>query len=190
LNFPRYLWALAIISILALGTLALSACGGDNDNDQPAAATTPAPTPTQPPAASPTPQVAASPTPAAEAGPTAVTMADFSYAPATISARVGQQVALNVTNAGALPHTFTIDNVVDSGTISAGQNRTVQFTPTQAGSLTFYCTIHGRATMSGTVNVTAGGAQSQPQESQPASGTGTGGTTSSDPYGSDSYGGY
>jgi plastocyanin len=161
---------LAVISLLALGSVALAGCGNGDDAEA---------TPTRAPAATATPQApAASPTPAATngatTGPINMTIADFSFGPATINARVGQQVQVNLTNAGNLPHNFVIDGLVESATLSGGQTGSAQFTPTQAGTLTFYCSIHGRATMSGTVNVTAGGAQNAPGPNPPAGGTTTG----------------
>lgn len=155
-------WALAAGLILGASAALMVACGGDGDGSPratatapPAAQASPSPVAAQP---SPTPAAAApSPTqPAAGGGgtgPIAVTIVDNSFGPGTISARVGQQLQLNVTNAGQFPHSFTIDGVVDTGQLSQGQSRQLSFTPTQAGTLTFYCTVHGRAVMSGTVNV-------------------------------------
>jgi plastocyanin len=37
--------------------------------------------------------------------------------------------------------------------VEKGQSKSVSFTPTQAGSLTFFCTVHGQAAMSGTLTV-------------------------------------
>jgi plastocyanin len=86
-------------------------------------------------------------------GGTEVEMVDFGYEPRTLTARTGQAVSLNVVNEGDQPHTFTIAGLVDSGRVEAGQSKSVSFTPTQAGTLTFFCTIHGQASMSGTVTV-------------------------------------
>jgi plastocyanin len=121
--------------------MATVACGGDSDDDS----------------SSPPPTVAAQPTAAGgQSGGSAntrVTMVDFAYSPTTLTARVGQQVSLDVVNNGQAPHTFTITGVVDSGTINSGQTRVVSFTPSQAGTLQFICVIHGAAAMSGTVTV-------------------------------------
>jgi plastocyanin len=82
-----------------------------------------------------------------------VQVRDFNYSPAQVTNLVNDPISITVTNAGPSPHTFTIDGMADSGSIPSGQSRTVQFTPSQAGNLTFYCTIHGRGTMSGTISV-------------------------------------
>lgn len=127
--------------------LFLVACAGEGGGSPSPRATTPPPpaTPTQPAGGAP-------------AGSPTVNMVDFGYSPAMLNLRSGQQVTIQLTNSGDAPHTFTIDGVVDSGVIAARGRGSVQFTPAQVGTLTFYCTIHGRATMSGTINVTAGGA--------------------------------
>jgi plastocyanin len=123
-----------------VGLLVLSAaCGGDDDDGGGAAATaTTAPTP-------------------APVVLNVVTL-DNSFNPATSSARAGQKVTVNVKNDGQRPHSFTIDGVVDTGRLDAGQSKTVEFTPSSAGSLAFYCTIHTAAVMSGTLTVSASAA--------------------------------
>jgi plastocyanin len=155
---------LTLIPMLIFGALVIGACGGDDDEDgattasptRPAAtATTAAAVPTT--AASPTSAPAASPTsPASGGGATSMSIVDFGYSPAQLSGRAGQAIRLNVTNQGALDHTFTIDGVVDSESMGPGVGpRALEFTPSQAGTLTYYCTIHGEATMSGRLTVAA-----------------------------------
>lgn len=119
---------------------------------QPPAPTQPPPTPTQAPAAS-----------------VAVTIIDFSYTPQQLTARAGQKVTLSLRNSGQFPHTFTIDGLVDSGRIDGGGSKTIEFTATQAGTLTFYCTIHGASRLSGTLAVSGPGAAGQPNTSDPGS---------------------
>jgi plastocyanin len=95
-------------------------------------------------------------------------VADFNYSPNNLTARAGQQVQVTVRNNGQLPHTFTIDGVANTNTIAAGATGTASFTPSATGTLVFYCTIHGRQTMSGQLTVTSG-ASGQPSGS-PAAG--------------------
>jgi plastocyanin len=112
------------------------------------------------PAAPVVPPAPAGPAPAAPAPAAAaqqVGVRNFAYSPATLSAQVGQSVTVNVTNSGPAPHTFTIDGLTDSGSIANGTSKSVTFTPTQARTYTFYCTIHGAAVMSGTLTVGPGG---------------------------------
>jgi len=121
----------------------------------PAAATPttapPAPAPTNtpvPPAPTATPT-----TMPAGGGALSVTISGFAYTPKTLTVQVGQPVSIAVRNNDGAGHTFTITGVVNSGTISGGDSETVSFTPMQAGTLTFFCAIHGQGTMSGTITV-------------------------------------
>ncbi|HWC29173.1 MAG TPA: cupredoxin domain-containing protein [Dehalococcoidia bacterium] len=82
-----------------------------------------------------------------------VRMVDFGYEPRSITVRANQPVAIELENDGAQPHTFTIANVVDSQRVEAGQSKPIAFSPAQTGTFTFFCTIHGQASMSGTLTV-------------------------------------
>lgn len=128
---PSLIFACAFLALAAF----LVSCGGDDDN----ASSGNAPT--------------VAPGGAGGGAAQEVRMADFSYSPAGLIARAGQTLNLTVRNTGSQPHTFTITGVVDSGTINPGEQRSVSFTPASAGSLTFFCTIHGRGTMSGQLTV-------------------------------------
>jgi len=179
--------ALAVVSFLMLS---LIACSSDDSSASPTQAPTRAAAqPTSAAATSPTTAAAAQATSAPAGGATNVTIADFSFTPGQLQARVGQPVRLNVTNGGQSPHTFTIQGVADSGRLNGGESKVVEFTPTQAGQLTFFCTIHGQGTMSGRITVAgASGAlpPDAPSGGQPASGStgGSGsGTNSSEAYG-------
>lgn len=80
-----------------------------------------------------------------------VTAADNSFDPNTLSAPAGSEVTVELTNDGNNPHTFTIDDPeVDTGGVEGGDSATVTFTMPDA-PVTFYCTIHGEDTMSGTL---------------------------------------
>jgi plastocyanin len=74
----------------------------------------------------------------------------------SLSAKIGQPVTVNVSNTAGVPHTFSIDGVTgaDTGTIGPGTTKSITFTPTAEGSLTFYCKIHGANAMKGTLTVT------------------------------------
>jgi plastocyanin len=85
----------------------------------------------------------------------AVSVRNFSYSPNAFTAHAGDQISVTVTNAGPSPHTFTISGVTDSGQIAPGTTKTVQFTVSQPGNLTFFCTIHGASVMSGQITVQA-----------------------------------
>ena len=133
--------------IAAFGAVFLVACGGDDNDSTPSAAATVAAT-----------------APAAPPAPISMTISNFVYAPAAVTARAGQQLTINVANNDTAPHTFTIDGVADSGRIDGSGRGSAQFTPSQAGTLSFYCTIHGRERMSGTLTVSAGAAAEPPAD--------------------------
>jgi plastocyanin len=78
----------------------------------------------------------------------AVTIADFSFTPDALTAKVGQEITW--TNTGNLTHTVTFDKGgVNSGNIGGGGTFTHTFTA--AGSFTYHCSIH--AAMQATVTV-------------------------------------
>jgi plastocyanin len=179
--------ALLLLPVLALAAALMVACGGGDDDDDGGGTTAASPTRPAAAAASPTSAPAAASPTAASGGQggtgNSVSLGDFSYSPARMTVRAGQPVQLTVSNEGQFPHTFTIDNMVDSGSISGGQSRVVNFTPPAAGMFTYYCTIHGAARMSGqlTVQGTTGAVPSDggPAGGQSTSGSGDGGGGSS-----------
>lgn len=80
---------------------------------------------------------------------TAVTIKEFSFDPATLTAKVGQEVTW--TNSGGVAHTVTFDTGgVDSGNLSPGS--TFKHTFAAAGTFTYHCNIH--AAMQATLTVT------------------------------------
>jgi plastocyanin len=122
--FKKLLVVCAVIVVAGL----LVACGGDDDEDDGEGSSS-------------------------SGGGTQVAMRDFSYSPNTLTARAGQAVTLELKNEGEQPHTFTIAGLTDSQRVEKGQSKSITFTPTQAGPLTFFCTVHGQASMSGTLTV-------------------------------------
>jgi len=118
--------------LLAAGLL-LGACGGGTTTAAPTTAPTTAPT------------SAASSGTGAGAG---AAIADFSFTPADLSVKVGQEITW--TNGGSASHTVTFDSGVDSGTLKAGA--TFKHTFDAAGSFTYHCNFH--PAMKATVTVT------------------------------------
>jgi plastocyanin len=106
--------------------------------------------PTGPPAGpipAPTPDSAGEP--AVSSGGTTVTMADFSFSPATITVNQGDTVTW--TNSGPdEPHTATGDGF-DTGEVAVGSSGSATFS--QAGNFPYVCTLHPG--MNGTVRVLA-----------------------------------
>jgi plastocyanin len=92
-----------------------------------------------------------------------VSVGDNFYSPRSVSIAAGDTVTWR--NDGQVPHTATADNgSFDTGSFGPGQSRSNTFR--SAGTISYYCTIHGRV-QSGTVRVLA------------ASGGGSGGGGSS-----------
>lgn len=141
----------AVLTAMLFLVLALSACGGDDDD-----AGSPAPTATTPAAS--TPAAAATNTPAAAtgspvdaSGAISVALAGIQYNPRRITARVGQAVTIRLQNNDGVPHTLTIQNGPSSGIIDGGAQGSVSIpAPTAAGTVNFFCQIHGQA-MTGTI---------------------------------------
>ncbi|MDB4967536.1 MAG: plastocyanin [Myxococcales bacterium] len=134
-----------------------SGCGGDNNQDmaQPFDLASPTSVGADM-AAAPGADLAAAPVDMATAtAPTtaAITVMDNFYTPANVTIAAGGTVTW--TFAGANPHTVTSGagtptGMFDSGIKSTG---TFSFTFPTAGSVGYYCMVHGFAVMHGTVTV-------------------------------------
>lgn len=80
-----------------------------------------------------------------------VSTGDNFYSPASVSVFVGDTVTWR--NTGAAQHSATADDgSFDTGIFAAGQSRSVTFD--NAGTFSYFCTVHGQA-QSGTVQVRA-----------------------------------
>ena len=102
---------------------------------------------------------------ATPAGPTAVPAASytigaldaFKYDPATLTAKVGEQVTIVLDNKGVLEHNFVITELdVHLGPIAGGTTSGPgTFTPTTAGTYSYFCDVpgHKEAGMTGTLTV-------------------------------------
>ncbi len=130
---PRIGGLFLVVALLA------AACSSGTATTAPTAAP-----PTQAPAAT-----AASPAGGGGAAGSAVTIKDFSFDPATLTAKVGQEITW--TNQGNASHTVTFDaGGPDSGTLASGA--TFKHTFDAAGSFTYHCNFH--SSMTGTITVT------------------------------------
>jgi plastocyanin len=80
-----------------------------------------------------------------------VTIVDFAFEPDDFTATAGEPVKWN--NTGDAPHTVTFDDegIVDSGNIETGAEFSRTFE--DAGEFTYFCSIHGKDRMSGTITV-------------------------------------
>jgi plastocyanin len=127
--------ALACLA-LAAGT-AVAGCGNDNKDS----ASTPAP----PPAAAPPPATSKSGGEVVKVG-----MKNIKFVPQDITAKVGQKIVWTNTD-GQISHTVTATKGADfdSGNLAGGA--TFEYTPKQAGTIDYVCTIHSGQTGSITV---------------------------------------
>jgi plastocyanin len=77
-------------------------------------------------------------------------VADFAFAPATVTAKVGDVITW--TNAGPASHTVTVDDhsSCDTGSIASGATGSLTFSA--AGTYPFHCSIH--SSMKGTITIT------------------------------------
>jgi len=76
----------------------------------------------------------------------------FSFNPKNLTLAKGQPVKINISNVGI--HTFTVDELGINTRLQEFSN-VVEFTPTKAGTFTFYCAIpgHREGGMIGTLKV-------------------------------------
>jgi uncharacterized cupredoxin-like copper-binding protein len=85
--------------------------------------------------------------PGAVAADIAVQASEWRFEPARLGARAGQEVVIEVTNAGTQLHTFTIPSQrVDTGPIGPGETTTVVLqVPDTPSTEEFICTFAGHA---------------------------------------------
>lgn len=75
----------------------------------------------------------------ATAGKNAVTIQNFSFAPATLTVKVGENVTW--TNQDSVGHSATADdNSFDTGVFAQGQSKSIAFS--KAGTYTYHCSVH------------------------------------------------
>lgn len=125
-------------------------------NTKSSSVATPTPTAT----ATPSPTVTATPltsqsssTATAQTISISVTGQNYSFTPKEITVSKGSLVKINFT-AKDSSHTFTLpDFDIDTGLVSPGSSRSVQFVASKAGTFQFYCIPHKSMGMTGTLKV-------------------------------------
>jgi plastocyanin len=89
----------------------------------------------------------------------AVSIADFAFAPASVTINVGDRVTW--TNSDAVAHTATATSgAFDTGNLDQGESATVRFT--QPGTYRYVCTPH--PSMTGTIRVRAASGGGNPTD--------------------------
>jgi plastocyanin len=144
--------AAVLITVLLLPLLLpllLAACGGTGGTTPPAAASEPA-TSAAPPASNAASPAAEACAPSTDAATVSVEIANFEYAPADATARVGDVVGW--ANSDSAPHTATMDDgSCATGNLSAGGGAGALVFNT-AGTFPYHCAIHPN--MKATLTVT------------------------------------
>ena len=127
--------ALLLTFLLTLGAFAFAGCGGsDSDSGDDAGTTTSAPASDG----------------AGGSGAVAVAMKDISFDPGSVTVKVGQKITW--TNEDSVQHDVesTSGEKIDSDLF--GEGGTFSFTPTEAGTIEYVCTVHPG--MDGSITVT------------------------------------
>ncbi|MEK7532897.1 MAG: cupredoxin domain-containing protein, partial [Patescibacteria group bacterium] len=71
-----------------------------------------------------------------------VEASEFKFVPATLKLTKGEAVKLVLKNTGKMPHDFVIDELgVRTKVINGGDEDIIEFTPQQAGTFEYYCSV-------------------------------------------------
>ena len=136
-----------ITALLAVGALALSACGSSDNSSSSSSSSaagggggySKAPTKTT------------SSSSSAGSGEVKLGMVDDSFKPATITGKAGATVKVELKNSGQAEHNFTIDSQKVNKDVEPGEDATVSVKIPASGSVQFYCEYHKGLGMVGTV---------------------------------------
>lgn len=138
----KWLMTLAMVGTLA-ATLALTGCGGDDNQDRSpssAGGTTPTSNPSPAPSSSVTVSIPQN----------SMNLGAAAYGTNPLVIARGTMVTW--TNDDSVNHSATSDTGIwDSGVLTPGQS--FSWTFNSAGTFPYYCTVHGKASMSGTIEV-------------------------------------
>jgi len=141
----RRLPTLPAVLLLAL----LAGCGSSSSSNKTSSTSTGTPTAG---GASTSTTPAAAPKPSGAAGKTVVVkMKNIAFAPQTVTVKVGQPVKW--VNQDAVVHNVTAQNGASFHSSDFNQGGTYTYTPAQAGTISYVCTIHPN--MTATLKVTS-----------------------------------
>jgi plastocyanin len=88
------------------------------------------------------PQLGTAASDAAPAGTTVLAAREYQFEQRELHVKVGAPVALQLDNRDNSIHQFDLDELNVHVPMPAGERAVAQFTPTQPGTYTFYCTLH------------------------------------------------
>lgn len=136
------------MGLSAVLSLALAACGSSGSTAAPAASAPAASAPASAAASAPAAPAGAACAESSTAGTVKVSIENFAFNPAAITAKVGDTITF--TNGDSAGHTATLDDgSCFTPTIASGKSDGLTFTA--AGTYPFHCAIH--STMKGTITV-------------------------------------
>lgn len=136
-----------LVTLSAGAILILAACSSSGATTAPTTAPETAPS-AAPSAEASAPAAGAACSESAAAGEVSVTVKDFAFNPAEITAKVGQTITF--TNGDSAPHTATLDDgSCTTPNIASGSSDGLTFTA--AGTYPFHCNVHPN--MKGTITV-------------------------------------
>jgi len=144
----KSLFSVAVI-LLAVGLVA-AACGGGGKEEERRPAGT-----------------------AAAQGVVEVEAHEFAFDPAQLTGEVGKALTVEVRNKGQVAHTFTIDELNVDQVLQPGEKATVTLSPSQSGTLAFYCRFHRSRGMEGILDVSGGSGEAAPGGATPTLASGT-----------------
>ena len=122
---------MAITALTALLVLLLAACGGGGEEDAAEGSGDSA---------------------GGGAGGTALVTKDFSFEPADLTAKAGEETTVSLTNEGEADHNLTISDLGVDEDVAAGGEASATFTAEEAGEFEFVCKFHADQ-MKGTLTV-------------------------------------
>jgi plastocyanin len=141
----------AFTALLAIGTLALAACGSSDDNSSSAASTSSSAGGAYG-ASSKTTKTTAAVSSSSSSGTTEVEMDDDYFKPKTISGKAGSTVKIELKNEGSNEHNFKIDSQKQADAdVEPGKTAMLSVTIPTSGSVQFYCEYHKGLGMVGKV---------------------------------------
>ena len=85
-----------------------------------------------------------------------VSVKEFTYTPSTISLKKGESAKIALVNNGTTAHNLTIEGLnLATKTINPGESDDISFTPSAAGTYTFFCSVdsHRDLGLTGTLTI-------------------------------------
>jgi plastocyanin len=143
----------SLLGILLVAATALTGCGGDGDDEAPAAGTDGPPVSLE----GPVDDHGTEDVGGAEEADLEMTLDDSYFAPTFVRAEPGEAVHLTLVNEGDATHTFTIDALSIDEQLGAGERAEVEVAlPERAEPVVFYCRFHRAGGMQGAFALTSG----------------------------------